>query len=234
MFKKRPFIIACAVIMTGIGSANAEDPDEYEVWEPAAGEYTDTVSPAEGADAKTDEKQSDKDSITTWSTILGEPNVDAETLCRFVRRRNPDFNMDIAECFIKIGKIYGIRGDIALCQAIVETGWFRFADGTAVKPDQHNYCGLGVTKRGMTGSSFESIADGVTAHIQHLYAYATTAPLPSGEKLLDPRFSMVKRGVARTWHDLSNRWAMNPNYGRQIYDLYSQLLGSKDNDKETK
>ena len=81
-----------------------------------------------------------------------------------------------------------------------------------------------MTRRGVKGASFDTIEDGVRAHLQHLFAYASTSPLPKGEKLLDPRFTLVMRGVARTWDDLSNRWAMNPNYGKQIYDLYQRLL----------
>lgn len=205
-----------------------EDEDAYDVWEPVyampagtgkAGKATISTCAPELPAPLTPVKE---------FSILGEPEFDAQTLWLFVRRHNADFPIEIAETFLEVGSRYGIRGDIALCQAIIETGWFRFADGTAVKPEQHNYCGLGVTGRGMTGSSFESISDGVTAHIQHLYAYATTTPLPSGERLLDPRFSLVARGVARTWHDLSNRWAMNPNYGRQIFDLYTQLRKDKD------
>ncbi len=156
--------------------------------------------------------------------ICGSAEIrDPERIAAFVRRNNKDFPVEIAEAYIRVGDRYGIRGDIALCQAIIETGWFRFADGTAVTPDQHNYCGMGVTSRGMKGCSFETIDDGATAHIQHLYAYACRTPLPQGEQLLDPRFKLVSRGVAPNWTDLSNRWAMNPNYGNQILRLYNQL-----------
>jgi hypothetical protein len=37
---------------------------------------------------------------------------------------------------------------------------------------------------------------GIEAQIQHLYAYATTAPLPEGTVLVDPRFTFVSRGTA--------------------------------------
>ena len=141
-----------------------------------------------------------------------------------MRRNNKTFPVEIADAYIRVGRRYGIRGDIALCQAIIETGWFRFADGTAVTPDQHNYCGMGVTSRGMKGCAFETVEHGATAHIQHLVAYATRSPLPEGEQLLDPRFRLVTRGVAPNWTDLSNRWAMNPNYGNQIIQLFNQLL----------
>lgn len=167
------------------------------------------------------------DSIDLPRGILGEPVIDAETMFSFVAQRNPDFTRDIADAYLSVGRRYGIRGDVALCQAIVETGWFRFADGTAVRPEQHNYCGLGVTRRGVRGHSFDTVELGVTAQLQHLYAYATKEPLPSGERVVDPRFHHVSRGCAPTWHDLSGRWAANDRYGRQIMDVYRKLLQFK-------
>lgn len=220
MLKKAVFI-ACVTAVISLGNrAGAEDPDEYEVWETVEGcsdpeaESSGCAPAAAGCD----------DAMALCGTIMGEQRVDAQTLCRFVRRHNPDFEPEIAETFVRLGKVYGIRGDVALCQAIIETGWFKFADGTAVRPEQHNYCGLGVTQRGVTGHAFESVEAGVRAHLQHLYAYACTAPLPKDEPLTDPRFKLVRRGAATTWDELSNRWAMNPNYGKQIMRLYGQLL----------
>ncbi|MCM1164109.1 MAG: glucosaminidase domain-containing protein [Muribaculaceae bacterium] len=156
-------------------------------------------------------------------SICGPQEVDTEAMYRFVKSRNPKFDRRIAKAFSEVGRRYGIRGDVALCQAILETGWFKFDNGTAVKPSQHNYCGMGVKKRGERGASFASIEEGVTAMMQHLYAYSSTQPLPRGEKLMDPRFKLVKRGSAPTWHSLSGRWAANPSYGSGILDLYSKM-----------
>lgn len=137
---------------------------------------------------------------------------------------NPDAKRieDIAGAYIRIGKRYGVRGDVAFAQAIVETGWFTFR-GSAVTPDQHNYCGMGVTSTGLKGNEFRTIEEGVTAHIQHLFAYATTLPLPEGDSILDPRFRYVKRGIAPTWKDLNNRWAMNDKYAGTIESVYDLL-----------
>ena len=157
--------------------------------------------------------------------ILGALEVDAETMYRFVAERNPSFDRRIAEAFYEVGLTYGIRGDIALCQAIIETGWFRFDNGTAVRPEAHNYCGLGVHTRGEKGCSFSSPREGVTAMIQHLYAYCCHDPLPEGEMVSDPRFRLVLRGSAPTWESLSGRWAMNHHYGTNILKIYSQLSG---------
>ncbi len=165
--------------------------------------------------------------LNECASILGESVATSEQLAAFVGSRNPDFDPAIAQAFIEVGNRYGIRGDVALCQSILETGWFKFSGGTCVKPEQHNYCGLGVTKSGVTGISFNTIEQGVTAQIQHLYAYATKAPLPKGETLLDPRFSLVERGCAATWHDLNRRWAANDHYGERILTLYKQMLAFK-------
>lgn len=156
-------------------------------------------------------------------SIMGEPEVDPETMYEFILARNPDFDRDISDAFYYIGKIYGVRGDIALCQSALETGWFKFTGGTAVTPDQHNYCGLGVTRLGLKGHSFDTVEEGVTAQIQHLYAYACTKPIPKGEKMIDPRFTLVTRGIAPGWTDLNNRWAMNPHYSDRILSLFNQM-----------
>lgn len=155
--------------------------------------------------------------------IMGEPEVDAGRMCAFVREKNPGFDCRIAEAFIEVGRRYGVRGDIAFCQSILETGWFKFTGGTAVTADQHNYCGLGVTRLGLKGAGFDTVEDGVTAQIQHLYAYATKAPLPEGERLLDPRFGLVNRGVAGNWEDLNMRWAANGHYAERIMKLFEQM-----------
>ena len=157
-------------------------------------------------------------------TICGQSSLTATQLSAFIEKNNSTFDIKIAEAFIKIGEIYGIRGDVACCQSIIETGWFKFADGTAVKSSQHNYCGLGVTSLGETGCAFSSIEDGVEAQIQHLYAYAVTAKIPTNRKLLDPRFRYVTRGVATRWVDLNGRWSMSGEYGETIMKMYINAL----------
>lgn len=153
--------------------------------------------------------------------IFGESELEVEHMVQFIRRKNPEFPREIAEAFFSIGQRYGIRGDIALCQSIIETGWFKFVGGTAVTLDQNNFCGLGVTSLGVRGLEFATVEDGVTAQMQHLFAYACTRPLPDSEMLLDPRFQLVSRGCAASWEELSGRWAANTNYGRDILRLFN-------------
>ena len=157
--------------------------------------------------------------------IIGKSKLTPEKLIAFVESITSDSSdlKELAYNYIKVGEKYGIRGDIAFCQALLETDYFRYGNGTAVTPDQHNYCGMGVILKGAKGNSFNTIEDGVTAHIQHLYAYACKSQLPNGEVLLDPRFKYVKRGCAPTWYTLSTKWAASKEYGDKILSIYKKV-----------
>ena len=160
--------------------------------------------------------------------ILGTNVATAERMYQFVKSQNSSFDREIAEQFIAVSTVYGLRGDIALCQSIIETGWFKYTGGTAVTADDHNYCGLGVTTLGEKGCQFSTVKEGVTAQIQHLYAYACTKSLPSGETLIDPRFNYVSRGSAPNWEDLgSGKWATAAGYGDKIIAMYNDMMAFK-------
>lgn len=208
-------LVVCATTALPLMAAS---PDAYEL----------EMSIEEALDMVYEEflSQSAPENIKPYATmtILGKAKIGYHTITEFIRRNNPDFDEEIARCFVEIGHRYGLRGDVAICQAIVETGWFKYTGGTAVRPEHHNYCGLGVTTKGMTGACFETVALGVTAHLQHLFAYACTQCLPKGEEKLDPRFDMVKRGCAARWHDLNGRWAMNNRYSDAILSVYASLV----------
>ena len=155
------------------------------------------------------------------TNIMGRAMLDAVELTNFIKQYNSEFTYEIADAFIKLGEIYGVRGDIALCQSCVETGYFKYV-GSAVTPDQHNYCGLGVTSNGMKGCSFDTIEKGVEAQIQHLFAYASTEDIPTGRTLIDPRFKYVTRGVAPRWVDLNKKWSSTDIYGQTILSVYNR------------
>lgn len=126
----------------------------------------------------------------------------------------------LAELYLSIGRMEGIRGDIAFAQAIHETGYFTF--GGDVKPEQNNYSGIGAVGGGAQGASFSTPEEGVRAQIQHLKAYANKEPLVT-EKI-DPRFDYVTRGIAPNWQDLNGRWAVpGTNYGQNILSIYEKI-----------
>ncbi len=172
--------------------------------------------------------------IDYQQTIMGEAKMGREQLLAIMQKNNPAAPLELVDLYLEIGRQYGIKGDIAFCQAAKETGWWKF--GGLVQPYQNNYCGLGATgaaatgeedllganpakvryEAGVHGAIFASPAIGVEAHIQHLYAYACKNPLPPGKDLVDPRFVNPTRGIAPLWVDLGGKWAY-PGYDRNKY-----------------
>ncbi|MDD2373560.1 MAG: stalk domain-containing protein [Syntrophomonadaceae bacterium] len=174
--------------------------------------------------------------IDYQQSIMGEAKMGREKLLAVMQNNNPAAPQELVDLYLEIGKQYGIKGDIAFCQAAKETGWWKY--GGLVQSYQNNYCGLGATgtaatgeedplgadptkiryEAGVHGAIFASPAIGVEAHIQHLYAYACKNPLPPGKVLVDPRFIKPTRGIAPLWIDLGGRWAY-PGYDRKIYGV---------------
>ncbi|MCP3740918.1 N-acetylmuramoyl-L-alanine amidase [Rossellomorea sp. BNER] len=154
--------------------------------------------------------------------IEGSSVLNGGQLDQYVKTVNQNA-LQLGQLYIEIGSKYGINGDIAYAQAVHETNFFRFTG--IVKPEQNNYAGIGATGPGNPGASFKTPREGVTAHIQHLYAYATTKPLPANEELVDPRFSLVTRGSAPTWKSLNGKWAVpGDKYGQLILGIYEKNI----------
>ncbi|NHC40791.1 glucosaminidase domain-containing protein [Bacillus sp. MM2020_1] len=143
---------------------------------------------------------------------------------QFVKEVNPNAP-ELGQFYQTYGNHYGIRGDVAFAQAIHETDYFRFTG--VVNPGQNNYAGIGATGGDTRGASFKNEAEGVLAQLQHLYAYATTKPLPNQYPLVDPRFQLVDRGSAPTWTALNGKWAVpGTTYGQMILNLYEKMIHS--------
>jgi hypothetical protein len=155
------------------------------------------------------------------TSIMGDPISKPEELYAFAITYNPQIPRELAELYVELGRVYHIRGDIAFIQMCKETNFFRF--GGDVKPEQNNLAGIGTTGNGEKGYHFANLKEGIQAHLQHLYAYATRDPLASSEQLMDPRFKLVKRGIAPTWEQLGGRWAVSARYGEEIVSLYQRM-----------
>jgi len=158
----------------------------------------------------------------TGLSIQGQAVMKAEELDAFVKTINPNAPL-LGNYYIELGAAYNIRGDVAYAQAIHETNYFRFTGD--VKADQNNYAGIGATGGKERGAVFATPEEGVLAHIQHLFAYASKDPLPATYPKVDPRFDLVTRGIAPGWLDLNGRWAVPGNqYGQLILKIYSKML----------
>jgi hypothetical protein len=174
---------------------------------------TDTASPSQPPNPSANQQNS--------SSILGPTLLTAEHMNQYVRKINPNAPQ-FGSFYKTIGEYYGIRGDVAFAQAMLETDYFRFTGD--VRNGQNNFAGIGATGGGVRGASFITPQDGVLAQFQHLYAYATNAPLPNRYPLVDPRFHLVNRGSATTWTALNGKWAVpGTTYGQSILNLYQKM-----------
>nr|WP_263324650.1 N-acetylmuramoyl-L-alanine amidase [Neobacillus sp. Marseille-Q6967] len=161
---------------------------------------------------------------TNNHTILGPTLLSVEQMNQYAKSNNPS-SPELGNFYKTLGEYYGIRGDVAFAQALHETNYFRYTGD--VRSGQNNFAGIGATGGGNRGASFGTPEEGVLAHLQHLYAYATTAPLPTDYDLVDPRFHLVQRGSAPTWTELNGKWAVpGDNYGQSILNLYERMVNS--------
>ena len=127
----------------------------------------------------------------------------------------------------------GIRPDMALSQALLETGYFNF--GGSVEPWQHNYCGLGTIGSGVQGAAFKTPQEGVRAHIQHLVAYCSH-DLPK-TKIIDPRYDKahnlrLENGLITKWSGLNWTWAMGGEYAEKVINTHQLMLRCKDQEPD--
>ena len=176
---------------------------------------------------------------TEKTAIMGETQATAQQMALFCRSKNSTPQLtscsleQLAEMFIEEGKAEGVRGDVAFAQSLHETGYFKF--GGIVLPAQNNYAGIGALNGNTTGqaASFPDPRTGVRAQIQHLKAYASTEALVN--ECVDPRFSLVARGVAPyvEWLGAEDNpegrgWAVpGAGYGANIVKLLGQILAQE-------
>ena len=126
---------------------------------------------------------------------------------------------EFAKLVEKEAKAEGVRAEVVFAQMMFETGHLNY--GGLVKVEQYNYCGL-KTADGSGFQSFKDVRTGIRAHVQHLKAYASKAPL--NNPCVDPRFNLVTRGVAPTLDGLSTRWSNEADYGDRVYDFLKRIL----------
>ncbi|TYZ19951.1 glucosaminidase domain-containing protein [Selenomonas ruminis] len=163
-------------------------------------------------------------------SIMGPAEATQEQMISFIKKHNAKPKLtcsveDIVNYYYQEAGREGIRPDVALCQAIKETGFFGY--GGDVSPKQNNFCGLGATGNHEPGHSFATAQLGVRAHIQHLLAY-TRVEKPS-IAIVDPRYWHVVRnrpdlhGKVLKWTGLNGAWAVpGKNYGQEILSLWRQ------------
>lgn len=134
----------------------------------------------------------------------------------------------LAQYFVEEGARYGVRGDIAFAQSILETLWLNFPDYGQVHPSDNNYSGIGACNSCSNGYNFPTARLGVRAQIQHLRNYAD--PNSRAATLPDPPLlrgfdTFFLKGRAPTWEGLNGRWAVpGTTYAQNILSIYNRML----------
>lgn len=212
-------VTKCPTILTeGLFIDNAEDVKRYDPYKIAKAI----------ADAVVGEG---KDIMKT--PILGKNVLTANAMVKLLlsKNKNPKISctaLQLAELFLKEGEKEGIRGDIAFCQAMHETGNFNY--GGQVLPEQNNYAGIGAVNPtpGQSiprGATFNTPQDGVRAQIHHLKAYASKEPPKN--TIMSPRYHIVGQvhgfGSAPNWEDLAGKWAV-PGYNTSKFKSLAEAF----------
>lgn len=175
------------------------------------------------------------DPNTDLTPIMGNSVATVEQMTAYIKKVNPDVAqsvIDMIPYYLSEGEAEGVRGDIAFAQSCIETANFKFdlaGTGSAVTIDQNNFCGMGVTRLGLKGESFDTPQLGIRAQIQHLKAYGSTESLNGAT--VDPRFRYVVRGCAKyvEWLGIQENpegggWAGGKNYGPIIMGVLDKIL----------
>lgn len=165
--------------------------------------------------------------------IMDKSVAKPSQLINYIKKVNPQTKLDcsveelVALYYLEAEK-EGIRADMAVVQAIHETGTFKF--GGDAKHHQNNFCGLGVVGSGARGAHFKTPDDGVRAHIQHLMAYVTEGKPKTA--IIDPRYSGAlsvrrSRGFIKYWNQLAGTWAMDKKYFVKLENIYKRVIKEK-------
>jgi hypothetical protein len=156
--------------------------------------------------------------------IMSQGILSESTLVSFILKHNNRLDhayvARVVRAYVRESAHEGVNHDIAISQMLLETGYLSYKGQVA--SHQNNFGGIGALDSGESGASFASIEEGVRAHIQHLKAYASTQDV-KGE-MIDPRFYLVKRGSARTFYDLTGRWATDTVYDKKIAFILDRIL----------
>ncbi len=122
---------------------------------------------------------------------------------------------DLIALYVSEGDAEGVRGDLALAQAVLETGYFTNSD-TA----NNNFAGIAHYDGAASGAGFSDPIIGVRAQIQLLkkYALGNDAPLTNADVAPNAGAS------ATTWGGLAGTWASATTYWTSLSSVYESML----------
>jgi len=152
--------------------------------------------------------------VDIYTSLIGTSGVKAEQIDSYVATRNPDAPR-LGEYYVKFGRKFNIRHDIAAGQMVHETNFLLFT-GTA-QPEWHNPAGLDVIGTPGAGQRFDSWEQGVHAHFERLAGYVyPECPNPDCGKYDKNHghwryyWLMENVGSADRLVDIAHLWTVSP------------------------
>lgn len=180
-------------------------------------------------------------------SILGKTKDKLSYIINLVKQRSTNKKIDeIITEYYAAGSLTGLNANLAIAQAVHETGWFN----SFWCLEHNNMAGIGVTGEQsiykpidttywvydaaqamwIRGNKFNTVKEGVIAHCGRMLAYA----------LKDEETTVIQkeyidvalkhrplrsdfRGIAKTIADFSTRWAPSPIYHERIIRIYRML-----------
>lgn len=124
---------------------------------------------------------------------------------------------DVLAIYRSEAEAEGVRGDLAIAQAVHETGWFTSADAA-----RNNYAGIRHYDDSASGDTFPDVATGIRAHVQLLKKYAAGNDVA----LAHPDVAPWAAARATTWAELAGTWATSADYWSAISRIYDTMVTS--------
>jgi len=166
-------------------------------------------------------------------SIFGEAKATKAQAVAYLRNNNPNVKLScspekLVDLYWEEAEREGICPDLTFCQALLETGFFKYGGDVVYK--QNNFCGLGTTGGGVRGASFKTPQLGVRAHVQHLLAYSKTVKPKT--PIIDPRYYVahdirLSKGMITQWSGLNGTWAMGAEYCEKIMYHFVRMQAAK-------
>jgi murein DD-endopeptidase MepM/ murein hydrolase activator NlpD len=159
-------------------------------------------------------------SITESLSIMGPPLTTADRVTDWWGNRPdpPWLGVTIGELidlYYAEGLAEGVRPEVAIAQAVHETGYFTSAD-TAI----NNYAGIGHPDGAGLGMGFATAAIGVRAHVQLLRAYAEG----NDTAFASPRVGPRAGASANTLLELAGTWAADLSYAEKVVAILTAMI----------
>jgi len=199
------------------------------------------ISEADDEEEQEDEEEDEGDEVITVSNstiVVGYKEVTSEQLVSLFTSRDSaktEKATRLAALYIKYGKLFNIRADIAWAQMCHETDFLEYTGD--VKPEQNNFCGMGAVSTGVPGDSFATEELGVIAHFAHLaWYYYPDHVNEYCSNQYDPRHFENKhyRYTGDTTLDfLNGRWAPGATYTDKIILFANEIWQSSEDETET-